>query len=142
LLVSGCVSLPITLLHMPAAVFGWILMGASAHLFYIGYGVAEIYLGYALLKFKPLGRTLSIYFFAYGLLNSAVSLLLPGRQERMVAAMKSFGAVFQVSAPPPQMPPEWLSLVVVVVVMGVPLWIVVRRKDAFLPSENPPAPTP
>ncbi len=141
LLVGGILMPFWALLRMPAAVFGLVLTGWKGSLVYLVYAAAEVYLGLGLLKLKPLSRTLAVYFFLFGILNSLLFAVLPGRAARMATLMESFSPTMPgPGAPALALAPSWwFTLVVGVIFMGVPLWFLITRKKAFLAAGKPPA---
>ncbi len=143
LLVGGILMPFWALLRMPAAVFGLILMGWKGSLVCMIYAAAGLYLGVGLLKLKPLSRTLAVYFFLFGILNSLLFAVLPGRAARMAASINLL--------PPEMRSPDavalvatswWFTLVMPLICMGVPLWFLITRKKAFLAAGKPPAIVP
>ena len=132
-------------LPLPAALFGWLLSGWASHLFYAGFGLVELWLGWGLLRLRPLSRVLAIAFFVFGAVNSLLLALLPGAAGRVAASMAvispalHYGSVSQF--------PSVVGSILAVPFSVVPIWFLIKGQPAFTtapdkdaPSSAPPPP--
>jgi hypothetical protein len=122
-------------LHVPLSFLGMMFGGWIATAGIIAFGLAYILIGYGLLHLKPEARVAGIALFALLALNGLIFSFIPGHHAKMLDAMKSTPAVAQpVDRPPPQTIPFVFGRLLMIPVIGVPLWFLVTRKKAFSPS--------
>lgn len=76
-------------LHIPAIFFTKLITGWLAAVLYGTLGVAQFLIGWGLLKFQPVARTLALAYFTFSLLNMGVFYLGPGHQGRVAAFVES-----------------------------------------------------
>jgi len=86
-------------LHIPAIFFTKLITGWPAAIFYGILGLAQFFIGWGLLKLKPLARTLALVYFAFSLLNIAVFYLGPGNKARMAAFIDIQASMMQYMQP-------------------------------------------
>ena len=128
---SGLFSLPMAFLHVPLAFLGMILGGWSAMAGIIVLALAYLLIGHGLLHLKPKARVAGIALVALLGLNGLIFSFIPGTHAKMLDAMKSTPFLAQPvgrRAPPP-IPSAFRLLMIPVI--GVPLWFLVTRKKAF-----------
>ncbi len=145
LLIRSIQSLVLVPLRVPAGLFGFILTGWEASLFYLFYAAAQLWLGFGLLRLKPWSRTLAVYVFLFGIANGLLFVLLPGRIERVLA-------IFMSQVPPAIRTQEafwtawsksWMQagFGVSVILMAIAIWFLVTRRKAFMhPAGQPSSP--
>ena len=124
------------LMGVPASIFGMTLAGPPASMLYLAMFGAQAYLGIELLHLQPLSRILSIYFFLFGFVNTALFVGLPGREARLAAMVRAFPASMQ---PPPGTSPTmawWLPLISAGIATALPIWFLITRKDAFAKPDS------
>jgi hypothetical protein len=141
LLLGGGMCAILACLPMPAALLGWIVSGWAARLFYAGIGLIQLWLGWGLLRLKPLRRVLSMAFFVFGGVNSLLLALLPGATGRVAASMAvispalHYGSVSQF--------PSMVGSILAVPFSVVPIWFLIENRPAFAPvPQAPPLPEP
>jgi hypothetical protein len=127
-------------LHPPIPFFWWRLDGWPAALYTGAYSLIALYVGIGLLRRKPVCRTLAIYLYSFGILNTLVFFLAPGREARIRAQM-SWAPAF-LPHPYPQFPTTFLvvSVLVGLALTLVVIYFLVTSKPAF--ENRPPATTP
>lgn len=135
LIISGLPSVAVIWLHFPTFFLGYLATGWRASLIIIGWSVAQIAAGLGLLKLKPWGRTLAIWYFAIGIINSIAIVFLPGSEARYEQGTEYIRNLLKVPAAAPSGFPIRLTLLWSVPLFGVLLWFVVTRRDAFSPKD-------
>jgi hypothetical protein len=118
----------------PVFFLGYFFKGLSASLLMFSLALLQSFIGFGLLKLRLWGRTLAIYYFQFLIFNSLTMVLIPGTQARFEQAMNDMLRDVQgtTGAPPPLMHfPIWFGVIFAVPLLGLLLWIVVSRKDAF-----------
>lgn len=137
LLFGGVVCLVYTCLPLPVMMFGITIKGWPAIIIYFLLGLLNLWLGIGLLRLRPLSRVLTIGFFLLGALNSLAFALLPGSAARIAEAMAVLPASMR-QPPPADFPLPLVPIAVTTAVfLGVPIWFLVRSRDAFVKA--PPA---
>ena len=134
LLVTGVVGVLVSPLRMPANIFIWIVTGWMAAAWYIAFGAMWSYVGYGLLRLNPVARKIAVAGLCFGAANSIVFFLSPGRDERFAMFMSRFH--FAAQAPLPAHFPA-VTLIPAAIGLGLPLWFLIRRRDAFLGHPEP-----
>ncbi|MGB7750655.1 MAG: hypothetical protein WCF88_03815 [Candidatus Acidiferrales bacterium] len=138
-LVGACMFPVLNILHLPLTFLGFFFSGGKASLIVVGYMSVQLLMAYGLLKLEMWGRNLAIYYFNFAIFNSVISVILPGAQARYVEAMTAMQG--SLGLPPTQLQfPLWFSLVFSLPWIGIQLWFVVRRTQAFEHPHNPLAP--
>ena len=138
LLVGTASSAVQVLMGVPASIFGMTLAGPAASLLYLAMFAAQAYLGVGLLQLQPLSRILAVYFFLFGFVNEALFIGLPGREARLAAMVRALPSSMQ---PAPGAAPAmawWLPLISAGIGTALPIWFLIKRKDAFAPPPSPP----
>jgi hypothetical protein len=88
LMIVGAAFAPLNwFLHPPIPFFWRMLDGWPAALYTGSYAAVAVYVGIGLLKLKPLCRTIAIFLYCFGALNTAVFYLAPGRETRLKAVL-------------------------------------------------------
>ena len=137
MVVSGLLSVAMAAVHTPLEFFGMIFVGRIATAGILGLALAYILIGYGLLRLKPQARTAGIIFCALLGLSALGSALVPGTHSRLLAAMKNTNFFARrVEHQSPASAPFAFSLLLVPVI-GTPLWFLVTRKQAFKYSAAP-----
>ena len=132
MVVSGLFSLPLAFLHVPLSFLGMMFVGWSAAAGIIALGLAYILIGYGLLHLRPEARIAGIAFFALFGLNGLIFSFMPGHHAKMLDAMKSTPSLAQpVDRPTPPTIQFVFGRLLMVPVIGVPLWFLVTRKRPF-----------
>jgi hypothetical protein len=96
-------------------------------------------MGIGLLKLRPWGRTITIWYFSFILVNSFLMVLLPGSQARF-DEMMAYSEKMMGTAAVPMHFPIWIGVVFSVPLLSLLLWFVVTRKQAFLTEQVGAAP--
>ncbi|MEO8180999.1 MAG: hypothetical protein ABI895_19360 [Deltaproteobacteria bacterium] len=133
LLIISSLSFPfVLLLHFPAMMFGRLVSGWIATLWYLAFAGLGLYIGRGLLRLDPRCRWLAIGFLAFGALNTAPFYLLPGSAERMAELVQRLPVGFRPPAnqPIPTFNP-WVLVVFMAVCVAVQLYFLVTRSAAF-----------
>jgi hypothetical protein len=136
----GAAVLPMNLLYgAPLLFFGFMISGWRAVLLAGSMSAVSLAAGIGLFKLKLWARTLAIGFAIFGLLNSLITVVIPGSQSRWDQAMQSILEKWAIPTNTP-MPhfPLWLSLAPVIPVVLVELYFLITRKPAFLPRPDAP----
>jgi hypothetical protein len=149
LFLAGCLGLPFALLmHTPAALFVWVLTGWAATGFYLAAVALYVAIGVGLLRLKPAARLAAIGYLVFWTLNSLVFYLAPGGRERFQALLMSAQYAFipgmveyqrQIGPPMDFAPFGILCSLLGLVMLGVMLYFLITRKQAFCLSAPAPA---
>ena len=128
-------------LHVPLEFLGMMLRGRIAMAGILGFALAYILIGYGLLRLRPKARLAGIVLFGLFGLNGLIFSFLPGTHAKMLDAMKEtpyYSQRIPQQAPPP-MPYAFRLLAIPVI--GIPLWFLITRKNAFkYPEHAGPSP--
>ncbi|HSK45804.1 MAG TPA: hypothetical protein VLA83_18150 [Candidatus Binatia bacterium] len=139
-----CLFVPISVfLHPPIALFLTILTGWQAVVFMLASAGLNVYVGFALLKMKPVGRLIGIGYFAFGLLNTAVFYFAPGRSARITRFLDLHQSVFpwMRSAQSNPFQPDMMPFLLIGAIGGVTFYLVllyflITAKPAFDMAER------
>jgi len=134
-LCSVCAFLP-----LPAVLGGWMITGWMARLFYAGIALIELWLGWGLLRLRPLSRVLSIAFFVLGAVNSLLFALLPGAEARIAASLAVFSPGLRYSST--SQFPSMIGSIAAVPFSAVAIWFLVKCRPAFHPAREIATPSP
>jgi uncharacterized membrane protein (DUF2068 family) len=133
LLVSAFLFLPFALLvRSPQLLFGQLLTGVGAFALSTIYLLVIAYVGIGLLKLWPSARLVGIGYFAFGILNMAITWLRPGASELFQRMMAAQPRIF--AAPPSMNFPEAFFKAIMIgtaLTMAVPIYFLATRKSAF-----------
>jgi hypothetical protein len=129
-LLGGCTFPILNILHLPITFLGFFFTGGKASLIGIGFMSVQLLMAYGLLRLEKWGRNLAIYYFNFAIFNSIISVILPGAQARYEAATAAMQNSLGLPPSPFQFP-LWISLVFSLPLIGIQLWFVVTRKQAF-----------
>ncbi|MGB8800616.1 MAG: hypothetical protein WCC97_08010 [Candidatus Acidiferrales bacterium] len=129
-LVGACMFPVLNIMHLPLAFLGFFFTGGKASLIVVGYMSVQLLMAYGLLKLEMWGRNLAIYYFNFAIFNSIISVILPGAQARYGEATTTMQSSMGLPPSPFQFP-LWTSLLFSLPLIGVQLWFVVTRKQAF-----------
>src|SRR5207302_6215295 len=130
-LMAGAMCLIPAAIRMPAFVVGFVLTGAAATLVYVVFGALSLFLGWGLLNLDERARIVSIGWFGFSIVHTALVALVPSVRTRMWEFQKS---IQPPDAPQPPFDPAIFStfmMVVAAVVLGLAIWLLVRAKPAF-----------
>lgn len=133
--ISGALALPLYLhfaSRYPAMLFGMLIHGWQGKAIYLFYSLASVGIGVALLRLKPLGHALAVWYYVFGLCNLLASLLLPGAHARSEALLHEAlrpDQAWMVTSVPSFL---WFGLVWGALAIALPLWFLVTRKEAYL----------
>ncbi|MGB0036278.1 MAG: hypothetical protein WBP79_12455, partial [Candidatus Acidiferrales bacterium] len=130
LLFGSCSCLVCLVLSFPTILFGILLTGRAAKIVFLAYGVMLLFIGVGILKLKPWARKLSIWYFSISIASMTLSLALPGSEARFERAYSALESTFGTTGPQVH-PPVWSSILIGLISFGVPLWLVISRKQAF-----------
>ncbi len=133
LILSGCLTFVLALMGQPATLFSLMLSGKSAFLFCLVVSLVELYLGIGLLKLRALSRTISVYFFAFGLVNSAFFFLHPAQSALAAVGISSIPLILRPSNSAHSFL-FWVAVIIAAVGAFVPVWFLVTRKSSFWDS--------
>jgi hypothetical protein len=134
LLISAFIGVLGLSMNPPVFFLGFFFKGSSASILMFVLALLQSFIGFGLLKLRPWGRTLAIYYFQFLIFNSLTMVLIPGTQARFEQAMREMLSDMQgtIGTPPPPMHfPIWFGVIFAVPLLGLLLWIVVSRKEAF-----------
>jgi hypothetical protein len=131
LLVCAVLTALAAALRVPAMLFGLLITGWATLGIYTVFTAVEIYLGTGLLQLQKGAQIGAIGFFTFAAVSSAVSILLPGFEERMRAVQAYMPRVLQ--APRTELPFDnvWPFAAVSVFIMAVPICFLIWRRRAF-----------
>jgi hypothetical protein len=94
-MLAGCIFLPFSIvLRAPTVLFTAILTGWPAVILLSLFGALHLYMGIALLKMKSSGRLVGTGYYIFGLLNTAIFYLAPGRNARIAKLMDAAQTMF------------------------------------------------
>jgi hypothetical protein len=134
LLISAFIGVLGLSMNPPVFFLGFFFKGSSASILMFVLALLQSFIGFGLLKLRLWGRTLAIYYFQFLIFNSLTMVLIPGTQARFEQAMSEMLSDMQgtIGTPPPPMHfPIWFGVIFAVPLLGLLLWIVVSRKEAF-----------
>ena len=134
LLISGFIGVLGLSVNPPVFFLGYFFKGTYASGLMLALALVQSLIGFGLLKLRPWGRTLAIYYFQFLIFNSLTMVLIPGTQARFEQAMSEMLSDMQgtLGTPPsPMHVPIWFGVIFAVPLLSLLLWIVVSRKDAF-----------
>ncbi len=137
LLISGFIGVLGLSVNPPVFFLGYFFRGTYASVLMLALALVQSLIGFGLLKLRPWGRTLAIYYFQFLIFNSLTMVLIPGTQARFEQAMSEMLSDMQgtLGTPPsPMHVPIWFGVIFAVPLLSLLLWIVVSRKDAFQPE--------
>ncbi|HEY2236376.1 MAG TPA: hypothetical protein VGK01_23090, partial [Candidatus Angelobacter sp.] len=94
-ILAGCIFLPFSIvLRAPTVLFTAILTGWRAVILLSLFGALHLYMGIALLKMKSSGRLVGMGYYIFGLLNTAIFYLAPGRSARITRLLDAEQSIF------------------------------------------------
>ena len=142
MLSGGALCGVLALLPLPAVLGGWIVSGWAARLVYAGTALIELWLGWGLLRLRPLSRVLSIAFSVLGPVNSLLFALLPGADARFAAVLAVYSPELRYSSTSHF--PSLFGGIATVPLSAVVIWFLVKCRPAFHPEPEitPPLPQP
>lgn len=118
--------------RFPALFLGMLITGWSAALVYCVFAIVELSVGVGLLRLRPGSLTAAVWLFIFAMLNSITFALLPNSNAKMLSAMQSIAPNISSSAVTVTLPSPILNAALGVLMMAVPLFYLVTRKQAFL----------
>jgi hypothetical protein len=125
----GCVVC--VLLSFPAVILTLTFQGWPARIYYLGFGVIEVWLGIGLLGLKPLSRILTIVFFTFGLVNALLYIVLPGFQERMRDSLAALPPSLRQASQPSALSGTAAGMIAGVLACAIPIAFLIRNREAF-----------
>lgn len=129
-------SFPLLLLmHMPLLAFGAVLTGWKASLLLLAFCATAILSGIGLLQLRIYGLWLAIVYFIFGTVNSLVSYLLPGWEQRVSRMMDAMPSVFH--PPNTQFPNPMAMAFIMIPFAAIPIYFLLKNKKAFSDAELP-----
>lgn len=133
LLISAFIGVLGLSVNPPVFFFGFFFKGAFASLIMFALALVQSLTAFGLLKLRPWGRTLAIYYFQFLIFNSLTMVLIPGTQARFDQAMGDMMRDMQGSSNPAQVMhfPIWFGVIFAVPLLALLLWVVVSKKDVF-----------
>ena len=134
LLISGFIGVLGLSVNPPVFFLGYFFKGSYASMLMLALALVQSLIGFGLLKLRPWGRTLAIYYFQFLIFNSLTLVLIPGTQARFEQAMSEMLSDMQGTLGTPPSPmhiPIWFGVIFAVPLLSLLLWIVVSRKDVF-----------
>jgi hypothetical protein len=135
LLISAFIGVLGLSVNPPVFFFGFFFKGTFASLIMFGLALVQSLTAFGLLKLRPWGRTLAIYYFQFLIFNSLTMVFIPGTQARFDQAMGDMMRDMQGSSSPAQVMhfPIWFGAIFAVPLLALLLWVVIRKKDLFQP---------
>ena len=130
LIAGGIVVIPRILAPSPLLVFSFIVHGFAVRVIYLLIAAASLLSGIGMLKKVKAAHSLALIYGAYGLVNALASFLIPGSSQRR----NQFIQEIQGAAPAimPLNSIVTISIGFSLVLVGVGLWILITRREAFL----------
>jgi hypothetical protein len=124
--------------RVPAILFGSILTGWSAGIYYALCVALSLYIGRGLLTLQERARLVAIGWFAFSLLHWGLLMIVPTFRQRMIDVQKTIARNQPDPVPFDQTGMMALMFGSVVIVMLAAIWLLVRNRAAFLRSEVAP----
>jgi hypothetical protein len=133
LLISAFIGVLGLSVNPPVFFFGFFFKGTFASLIMFALALVQSMTAFGLLKLRPWGRTLAIYYFQFLIFNSLTMVLIPGTQARFDQAVVEMMRDIQGASNPAQVMhfPLWVGAIFAVPLLALLLWVVVSRKDVF-----------
>jgi hypothetical protein len=133
LLISAFIGVLGLSVNPPVFFLGFFFKGTFASLIMFGLAIVQSMTAFGLLKLRPWGRTLAIYYFQFLIFNSLTMVLIPGTQGRFDQAMADMVRDMQgtSSAAPPMHFPVWFGVIFAIPLLALLLWIVVSKREVF-----------
>ena len=126
----GACLMPVNMyLHGPAFLLGVAFRGWKAVVFFLAMGLLDAVIGIGLLRLASWSRMAAIYFFAFRIVNTSVTFLLPGSRASFEKGIDAMQAALGEHAA--RRSPIWFGPVVELSLMAVILWYLLTRKRAF-----------
>jgi hypothetical protein len=130
----------LAILHFPAIILGFVFTQGAALAVYLAFTVAHLYLGIALLRLRETARIGAIVYFGFIAVSGVVSALREDPAEmtrQMQAAMPAFATTSTPAVPTP----PWLIATLTIVYGAIPMYFLIRRRQAFFspPAESQPS---
>jgi len=131
LLAGALFLVPSAAIRFPAFVFGTVITGWGAVAVYIVFAAANVYLGIGLLRLREQARLGTIVYMGVMALNSLLTMAPPGYAAKMQILQKEMPRFFPAGTPVQMPQPAWVFVVMGMVFVAIPVWFLVRRRDAF-----------
>ena len=131
LTVGACLGSLVLFMPYPVFMFGMAFTGWTARLVIALFNVSGLLAGVGMLRWRAQAHTLALCIYGCGLLSTILTLILPGSTARLQATM-------QVNYPQNMAVPVftssfvWMLMLFSVIAVGVPLWFLITRRQAFL----------
>jgi len=123
-------------MQIPLYFLGLFLLGWGAHVVFIAWMAAQMAAAVGLLRLRNWGRLAAIALQCLGAINAALLLVVPGHRGRFQQIMETMMASMNASMhqPEPFVFPMWIGFVGVFPMVGVILWFLITRREAFRSS--------
>ncbi len=133
LLISAFIGVLGLSVNPPVFFLGFFFKGTFASLIMFALALLQSLTAFGLLKLRPWGRTLAIYYFQFLIFNSLTMVLIPGTQARFDQAMGDMMRDMPGTSSAAQVMhfPIWFGVIFAVPLLALLLWVVVSRKDVF-----------
>ncbi|WP_321472893.1 hypothetical protein [uncultured Paludibaculum sp.] len=141
-LLSGVLfCVPMAIFRAPAMLFGILFTGWTALTIYVALAATHAYLGIGLLRLRESARVASLVYFCV-VTVSGLPAMLPSRQRELVMQMKASWPWMNQPGQEVFLPQaHWPFVLIMLAVMGVPVFFLLRRRSAFQPHPEPPNPS-
>ena len=131
LVVSSILGAAMAIFKVPAFVLGAVITGWGALGVYTLFTVAQLYLGTGLLHLQEHARKGAIAYCCFGILNSLLAMLPPGFEQKLEIMRREAPALFPAGMPAQMPQPIWVFAVMGMAFIAIPIWFLVRQRDAF-----------
>jgi hypothetical protein len=140
LMLVGGVFIPVNfVLHSPAFLFAKIVTGWPAAVYFLVVLVLQLYIGIGLLRLRPIARVVGVGYYIFLLANVAAFYLAPGGRARMLDFLQKAQAANPLMQAWPNQKPYpfdvtiffWIGVVAGLIVILLPLYFLITRKQAF-----------
>ena len=130
------------LARLPAFLFGAILNGWIAGVFYVLFGAVSLYIGKGLLDLRERARVVAIGWFGFSLVHLSIVTLVPSLRQRMLELERTFE--LQQTLPQNQKNPIAfdqgmlmnVTLAFTAIVVATAIWFLIRNRAVFVQAEN------
>jgi hypothetical protein len=130
-LLGGLMCLAFTFTPLPTLVFGILLTGWNARVFYLISGTSSFWIGIGLLRLDSASRVGAMAMFVIYGLSAVAAALLPGAAERMQRLMAAMPAGLVSPGAPPAVAPSPLIALLYAGFAALPIYLLVSNREAF-----------
>jgi hypothetical protein len=132
LLISSLFLAVPVVIRLPAFVFGAVVTGWAGLAVYGVFAAAQVVLGAGLLRLREPARVGAIVYFCFGAFNGVVTWALPGYEAKMQLMLREMPKLSPAAAPAQMPQPMWVFTLLGIAFVLIPVWFLVRRRDAFV----------